>query len=548
MALRKDGSECTVETTFSDWKVKGQYFFSIIIRDITERKQWEEALKESKEHFRQTIAEASVDAIYTVDQNGTIIFWNKAAIKLFGYEENEALGRSNTMLLPKRFKEIDSKAKKQLFKTGAFSFKDKLNESAAIRKDGTEFPVELSISDWQVNDRKYFTVILRDITERKQQEEALREREERFKAIAESSPAAIITADSCGKILFWNKAAETIYGYKAKEIVGKSIELLRPEGKRLIDRKNRARLISTGHSPYIGKTVEGPARKKDGTEFLSETSTSSWKIGGEIIFCGIVRDITERKQMEQKLKQAHDELEKRVKQRTDELRKANEKLQISQAYLKKFAGMLLSVREEERKNISKTLHDELGSMAIAVDSQISIAKEECNENNKQATFTALERAQAALRKAVEDLRRIAIDLRPPNLEIMGLPAALIALLDKAKEQGKFKITLMNGLKYNKMPDDRAIVIYRVAQEALTNITKHAKANKVSVSLYSDKNKVHLDITDDGVGFDVKKDSKRKGKLKIGITGMRERVESMGGIFSITSAPMQGTQIKVTLPK
>ena len=88
----------------------------------------------------------------------------------------------------------------------------------------------------------------------------------------------------------------------------------------------------------------------------------------------------------------------------------------------------------------------------------------------------------------------------------------------------------------KIPGDTAIVIYRVIQEALTNITKHAKAQKVSVRLYSDKNKVHLDITDDGVGFDVDKVSKRKGKLKIGIQGMRERVESLGGEFMITSAP------------
>ena len=143
-------------------------------------------------------------------------------------------------------------------------------------------------------------------------------------------------------------------------------------------------------------------------------------IEGHPYLTGLGIDITERKRIEQELKKAHDELEKKVQQRTAELAKTNKELQISQEYLKKFAGMLLSVREEERKNISTTLHDELGSMAISVDSQISIAKEECKENNKQATFKALEQAQAALRKAVEDLRRLAVDLRPPNLEIVGL--------------------------------------------------------------------------------------------------------------------------------
>jgi two-component system NarL family sensor kinase len=266
------------------------------------------------------------------------------------------------------------------------------------------------------------------------------------------------------------------------------------------------------------------------------------------MFCGIVRDITERRQMEEELIKAHDELEKKIEQRTVELREANEKLKISRAYLKKFAGMLLSVREEERKNISITLHDELGSMALSVNSQISIAEEDVKANNRNAALKTLGQGKAALRKAVENLRRLAVDLRPPNLEIIGLTAALTDLFDKVKKHSPLKITFINDLANKKIPEDRAIVLYRVIQEALTNITKHAQAQKVSVRLYSDKNKVHLDITDDGVGFDVDKVSKGKGKLKIGIEGMRERVESLGGEFMISSAFKEGTQLKATLPK
>jgi PAS domain S-box-containing protein len=512
---------------------------------------------------------------------------------------------------------------------------------------------------------------VRDISKRKQVEQALMESETRFRAIAESSPDAIITTDSTGKILYWNKAAETIYGYKTEEIVGKSIELLRPEGKRLVDRKNRERFIKTGHSSYIGKTVEGMARRKDGTNFPTETSTSYWKAGDQMFFSGIVRDITERKQMENalqkekhfsdtvinslpgvfylidargyhvrwnknlenvtgysaerlqqdsaislihkadralvenkikdvfndgyaeaearlldkygaahhyyftgsrvdvgeqsyltglgtditerkymehELKKAHEKLEKKVQHRTAELRKANEKLQISQAYLKKFAGMLLSAREDERKNISTALHDELGSMALSVTSKITIAREECNKNDKQATAAALEQAQAAIRRAVEDLRRLAVDLRPPNLEIMGLAAALTEFIDKTKKHAKFKIIFRNELGSKKISEETAIVIYRIIQEAVTNITKHAKAKTVRVRLYADRRNIHLDIADDGAGCDLKKALYRKGKPKIGIEGMRERAESLGGEFGITSAPNRGTQLKATLPK
>jgi two-component system sensor histidine kinase UhpB len=270
-------------------------------------------------------------------------------------------------------------------------------------------------------------------------------------------------------------------------------------------------------------------------------------MGGEAILGGIIRDITKRKQMEEQLRRSHDALEDKVKQRTAELRVSNEKLLISEEHLKNFAGMLLSAREEERKNISTTMHDELGTLAIAVDSQISIAKEECNQNNKKATFEALTKAQAALRESVADLRRIAVDLRPPNLDIMGLNAALTELLDKTRQQATFKITFRNELGQKKIPEDRAIVIYRVIQEGLTNITKHAKAKTLRIRLYADTRDISLDITDDGIGCDLDKVLYGKGKPRIGIAGMRERVESLGGKIIITSVPKQGTQLKVTLP-
>jgi signal transduction histidine kinase len=187
-------------------------------------------------------------------------------------------------------------------------------------------------------------------------------------------------------------------------------------------------------------------------------------------------------------------------------------------------------------------------MALSVTSKITIAKEECNNNNKHGTFAALEQAQAAVRKAVEDLRRVAVDLRPPNLEIMGLTAAVTELLDKVKEQAKFKILFRNELGNKKIPEDMAIVMYRVIQESLTNIIKHAKAKTVKIRLYADRKNINVVIADDGIGFDLNKALYRKGKPKIGIEGMRERVDSLGGEFTITSAPKKGTQLKLTVPK
>jgi signal transduction histidine kinase len=252
--------------------------------------------------------------------------------------------------------------------------------------------------------------------------------------------------------------------------------------------------------------------------------------------------------LEERLRQSHAALEEAVKQRTAELTAANEQLQLSQAYLKKFAGMLLSVREEERKNISTALHDELGSMALAVGSHITLAREECIENNPDAAHAELNKAEAALRRAVEDLRRLAVSLRPPNLEIMGLTAAVTELVDTTREQTGLKIIFRNELGEKNIDEQRAIVVYRVLQEALTNIAKHARAQQVRIRLYSDVGGIHLQVADDGRGCDAANLWRRKGKPKIGIEGMRERVESLGGAFAFTSSPGKGARITVVLPE
>ena len=129
-----------------------------------------------------------------------------------------------------------------------------------------------------------------------------------------------------------------------------------------------------------------------------------------------------------------------------------------------------------------------------------------------------------------------------------MPAALTDLFKKSNEHAPFKISFINELGVRKIDDDRAIVIYRLTQEALTNIAKHARAKQVQVRLRDDRTTISLEIADDGVGFKQDKPPKRANQVKIGIQGMRERVESLGGEFIITSEPRQGTQIHAVLPK
>jgi PAS domain S-box-containing protein len=542
IALRKDGSEFPIEITFSSWKVQGQYCFSFIMRDITQRKQQEAALKESEERFR-AVAESSSDAIWISDQQGNIDFWNKAAGAIFGYEEKDMLGKSAELLMPRMLIHRHRKEMETLMQKGATLLMSKPIETVAVRKGGTEFPVEITVSNWKTRGRYYFSTILRDITERKRAEKELEQEKYFSDTVINSLPGFFYLLDEQGHRVRWNKNLEDVTGYSAKE-------LQHLNALALIHEDDRARAASKMKEAFVNGQVEGEAKimGKHGKVRHYFFTGRRLEIEGKSYLAGVGIDISDRKRMEQELQKAHDELEKRVKQRTAELAKANKQLQISQEYLKKFSGKLLSVREEERKNISTTLHDELGSMAVSVGSKISIAKEELTHNNAKAALKSLSQGETVLRETVADIRKLAVNLRPPNLEVMGLSGALRDYIETIKKHSTIRIIFRNELGNRKIPEDKAIVVYRVTQEALTNITKHAKAKNVRVRLYADNKNIILNISDDGKGFDINKIHTGKGRLKIGIEGMRERVESLGGELVIKSILREGTLIKAVLPK
>jgi len=299
--VRKDGTEFPVESTMASWQTKGGVFFTVIYRDISERKQAEEALRDSEERFR-SLAEAASDAIISADINADIIFWNRAAETIFGYSAEEVIGKPVTLIMPERFKESHHSALKQMVSTGTLSTNiGKAFEVTGLRKDGSEIPLEFSFAPWEAKGKTFFTAIARDITERKQVEEALRDSEERFRSLAQTASDAIISIDPQGKIIFWNKAAETIFGYSTDEILGKPIELLLPEQRREKDQNEMKKAISTGISYVIGRPVEGVGLRKDGREFPTETSIAIRETKEGITATGIVRDISERKKIEEEL-------------------------------------------------------------------------------------------------------------------------------------------------------------------------------------------------------------------------------------------------------
>lgn len=257
------------------------------------------ALRESEAKFRSVMASA-IDAIISADADGVIRSWNTAATVLFGHAEGEAIGRKLELIIPERFREQHRAAIHRVSAGGPTHVIGSTVELAALRKDGTEFPIELSLTTWFFDSDRYYTGIIRDISERVQAEQ-------RFRSVTESAIDAIISVDHTGRIVSWNSAATRILGHSEDEALGMQLELVIPERYRELHRAGIARYTETGEAHVIGRTVELSALTKSGDEIPIELSLSTWTVRDDRYYTGIIRDLGERRAAEEALRRSEEE-------------------------------------------------------------------------------------------------------------------------------------------------------------------------------------------------------------------------------------------------
>jgi PAS domain S-box-containing protein len=302
---RKDGSLAPVEMNGSplvkDGKIVG---VQVVIRDVTERKRMEQELRDSEEKFR-AISTSARDAIVLMDDEGRISYWNPAAERTFGYAEKEVIGKSVfETVIPERSHEAMSRGLATFKETGKGEVIGKLAEFMAARKDRTEFPIELSISTFRMKGKWHALGIARDITLRKQMEQKVVESEERLKLLIEYAPDAIYTNDLNGKFSDGNKQAETLTGYNKEELIGKNMF-----EAGLLSQKYLQRALESLEKNIHGEK-SGPdeyeLKRKDGSSVVAEISAFPVKRAGKVEVLGIARDITERKRIEQALRESQE--------------------------------------------------------------------------------------------------------------------------------------------------------------------------------------------------------------------------------------------------
>jgi PAS domain S-box-containing protein len=298
--LRKDGSEFPVEISLSPLETEEGTLVSAAIRDVSARKR-------AENKFR-ALLESAADAMVIVNGQGSVVLTNAQTEKLFGYTREELVGKPVEVLVPDRLRGAHAGHRRDYSKAPRPRWMGAGLNLHGRRKDGTEFPVEISLSPIETEEGVLIASAIRDVTDRKKVEEALLASEERFRNFADTANDAVTCADSHGNILYFNSAAERIFSYSPNEVIGQPLTVLMPERFRDAHRQGFDRFLRTGEARVVGKTVEMAGRKKDGSEFPLQLSISSSRTREGIIFMSILSDISDRKRSEQALEQNRNEL------------------------------------------------------------------------------------------------------------------------------------------------------------------------------------------------------------------------------------------------
>jgi adenylate cyclase len=268
------------------------------------------------------IVRSAADAIVTADARGLITTWNPAAGRMFGYAEGDVTGESLATLVPERFRSAHDEGLARVVATGETRIIGKTVEVFGLHSDGHEFPIELSLATWLDEGERFFSGIIRDITERSEMTRALAVSEHRMEAILESANDAIISIDDRGRVVLWNRGAAEMFGYTSDDMIGEPVAAVIPARFREPHAEGIERVTAGGERHVIGQTVELAGLHRDGREFPIELSLGTWVADDRPYYSGIIRDITERKVAEDAVQVAN----KALNEKNDQLEALSGKL------------------------------------------------------------------------------------------------------------------------------------------------------------------------------------------------------------------------------
>jgi len=467
------------------------------------------------------IVDAAMDPIVTVDDAQRIVGFNAAAEQAFGFARNAVMGRSLDMLIPEGYRAAHRRHVERFGATGVTSRRMGASVLSALRADGQEFPIEASISQHTDGGRRFYTAILRDVSERTDAETLLTRSEMRLRSILDSAMDAIITTDDAQNVVLFNNAAETMFGWSRQEALGAPLGQFIPERFRRAHGEHVARF---GEAGTTSRRMGGSLRivtglRRDGEEFPIDASISQVVEGDRRFYTVILRDVTARVQAVEALRRSKDELQE-------------------------LGAAAHMTREQEKSRIARELHDELGQLLTMMQMDLAWCKDRKPVDNP-AFAAKLDRMETLLKSTIAATRRISSDLRPLMLDDLGLVPSIEWLVENFSQRTGIRcdLSVAEGDLGLAMPE--ATAVFRIVQESLTNIAKHAKATRADITIARDGDLLVVRIEDDGIGFSP--DAPRKPQ-SFGLFGLRERASLIKADVVITSAPGAGTSIELRLPR
>jgi PAS domain S-box-containing protein len=299
---RQDGTEFPVDISLGTVETEDGRLVMAFVRDVTEREQIEVARRRTEERFA-ALLESAPDAVAIVDETGKMVLVNEQTEKLFGYDRDELIGEKVEILLPQRVPEEHVGHRADYFSDPGTRPMGVDLELSGRRKDGSEFPVDISLSALETTEGRLATAFIRDTTERTAAEELRRKSDERLGALLESAPDSVVIADGDGRIVIVNEQTEKLFGYAREELLGKPIETLLPERFREPHVAHRADYLVDPVTRPMGVGLELAGRRKDGSEFPVDISLGAVETDGGQLVTAFVRDVTERRQGEIALRQ-----------------------------------------------------------------------------------------------------------------------------------------------------------------------------------------------------------------------------------------------------
>jgi PAS domain S-box-containing protein len=550
--LKKNGDITWADCIFSLGKFQNQTAIIVNLVDISDRKRAEEGIQNTYAELNQ-IFHTAADAMRVIDKKYYVLRVNNTFSSLTGVSKDEAVGKKcyeifsgplcHTSSCPlSRILAGDDRVTYQVEKVRndglkipciltAVPFKGAKGELIGIIEDFKDITervrsrqalqkaydeLEQKVVERTAELTKSNVQLRQEINERKRVEAALRESEDKYKTIAENSLTGVFIHQD-GKYVFVNDQFAKIHGYTPAELIGKQyMTLIHPDEREAVSQIALNRLTGVS-SP---KRYEVRRISIDGKTIWCEMMATAIEYKGRPATMGNIIDITERKLAEEKLFTYHEQL-------------------------RSLASELSLIEERERRQIAVALHDRIGQALAISKMKLSALRDSILSPDLVVTMKEI---SDLIEQTIKETRSMTLELSPPILYELGFGPAVEWLTEQIQKQKHIEISLKDDGQPKPLDDDIAFVLFRALNELLINITKHAQAQHVKVSLARDGEELRISVEDNGVGFDTGNIGTQILKNGgFGLFSIRERLSHLNGHLEIASEPGQGTLVKLTMP-